>query len=361
MSKETPDQTIARLRRVADAEATAAVAAGTADAVGLTGSASSGRVWPSSDLDILFMSDRITERWFRYTVRDGIVLHGIVTPWPELEAFRELYPSRMIESATWERILNATWAMDGLVAMNILHDSSGRLQAMQAFMAKHRFAPDVVVPRRPLLLARARAEHRKSLDALDNNPREAHRLHHQVIDLLGVIWLEAGRRISSHKELDTTLGAVGLALGVTQLQELFRMAEGVETYPASRTTIEEAFANLLDLYTPALDGLLTGYPTGDGACDWKIADHVYVRHMAQSVPHALERGCLLHLASVRESLQGYELDWVPREAAKHGLAIPIPLGQLPAAQAAALETLAPTPWASRHAALEELFRLTAAL
>lgn len=361
VSTETPDQTIARLRSIANAEAAAAVASGVADAVGLTGSASSGRLWPSSDLDLLFMSERITERWFRWTSRDGIILHGVVTPWKELEDFRELYPGRMIDTATWGWILDATWQMDGLVGMRILHDPSGRLEAMQAFMAAHRFAPEVVAPRRPLLLARARAEHRKSLDALDSHPREAHRLHHHVIDILGVIWLEAGRRITSHKELDATLGEIGPALGIPDLQVLFRKAEGVETFLERRTTIEQAFGNLLDLYSPALDGLLTGYPTGDGACDWKIADHVYPRHMIQSVPHALEHRCLLHVAALKESLTEYELSWVPLEAAKRGLPAPVSPDRLNAARESAMATLIPAPWESRQRALDELFSLTAAL
>lgn len=358
---ETAHQTSARLRRIAEAEARSLVDSGRADAVALTGSASSGRVWPSSDIDILFLSGRNTEWEFRWTVREGTIVHGVLTPWEHLEAFRERFPERMIEAATWRLILDATWSMDGLVAMVPLHDPAGRLAAMQAFMRERRFAPEVVRGRRPLLIARAAAEHQAGRAAEADQPLEALGRHHAAVDLLGIAWLEAGERITSHKELELALDEVGRRLGVPELAGLFRRALGVEGFMRRRAAIESAFAALWTVYNEALEALLTCYPTGDPDVDRHLADHVYSRHIIASVPHALARDCVLHLASVRKALHEQDLRLVPREAAERGRPVPVTSERLEDAVRAALATLEPAPRSSCHAAFEELLALTSRL
>jgi len=360
---ESPGRTAARLRAIAEAETAAMVATGEAEAVGLTGSLSTGRLWPSSDLDMLIVSGRPVEDPFRWTVRDGVVIHGILEPWETVEGLRDGYPASVVDQASGKWILDATWALDGLVAMEPLHDPAGRLAAVRAFITPRRFAPEVVLPRRPRLLARAKAEHRASLEQYPTEPERGAWLHRCAIDVLAVLWLEAGQRIVSHKELDPGLGEIGERLGHPELRALFRRSEGVEDAAVRRDGIVRAFGDLLRLYSDSLDGLLTLYPTGDPAVDRTIADCVYARHTIQSVPHALERSCLLHLGSVYESLQEHDLARVPRIAADRRPpgrppARPVSGDDLLAARDRAYAALSLASWDARTAALDELISVT---
>ncbi len=360
---ESPEQTTARLRAIAEAETAAMVATGEAEAVGLTGSLSTGRLWPSSDLDILIITERPVENPFRWTVRNGVVIHGVLEPWETAEGLRDGYPASVVDQASGKWILDATWALDGLVAMEPLHDPAGRLATLRAFMTPRRFALEVVRPRRPRLLARAKAEHRASLESYPKEPWTGVWLHRCAIDVLAILWLEAGQRIVSHKELDPGLGEIGDRLGAPELRGLFRRAEGVEDVPVRRDAIVRAFGDLLGLYSGSLDDLLTLYPTGDPAVDRTIADCVYARHTIQSVPHALERSCLLHLGSVNETLHEHDLARVPRIAAErrppgHAPAHPVSGDQLLAARDRACAALSLAPWEAQTAAVDELILFT---
>jgi hypothetical protein len=296
-------------------------------------------------------------------VRDGVVIHGVLEPWETAEGLRDGYPASVVDQASGEWILDATWALDGLVAMEPLHDPAGRLAALRAFMTPRRFAPEVVRPRRPRLLARAKAEHRASLESYPAEPERGLWLHRCAIDVLAVLWLEAGQRIVSHKELDPGLGEIGERLGHPELRGLFRKAEGVESVAARRDAIVRAFDDLLRLYSESLDDLLTLYPTGEPAADRTIADCVYVRHTIQSVPHALERSCLLHLGSVYEALQEHDLARVPRIAAERRPpgrppAHPVSGDDLLSALDRACAVLSLAPREARTTALDELIAFT---
>ena len=146
---EAPEATRMRLRRIAEAEVTALVASGEVSAVGLTGSLSTGRLWPSSDLDMLITTEKPVENRFRWTVRDGVVNHGCLVNWAGVEAFRDRYPESFTDLTADEYAMDSVWALDGMVAMEVRHDPTGRLRAVRDFVAKRRFDPEVVGMRRP--------------------------------------------------------------------------------------------------------------------------------------------------------------------------------------------------------------------
>ncbi len=361
---EQPEATAARLQAVARAEAAAAVASGEADAVGLTGSLSTGRLWPSSDLDILLPSDLVSRHRFRWTVREGVVIHGVLTPWEPLEALRTGYPDSFINTAKGEWILDAVWALDGLLQMVPLHDPEGRLAALRAFAREHRFASEVVEPRRPLLLDVARRGCEGAAARIkEGKPEWARWSYRQGFEALGFLWLEAGRRITSHKELDPVLGEIGVALGEPGLQQAFRRTAGVEGCPERGPAIRDAFAELLRLYSPALDSLLKAGEPANRTLAVELPDFVYARHQILSVAYAVPRGCWLHLAGLAELLDEagvaeINFAWLARAAARTGApGIPEERALL-AARDRARTALALAPWEDRLAGLRELIALS---
>jgi len=335
------------------------VASGEAEAVGLTGSLSTGRLWPSSDLDMLIMTSKPVQNPYRWTVRDGTVIHGCVTPWEKVEALKDRYPASLIETTEDDYALDAVWALDGMVAMEVMHDPAGRLRAVHDFVAGKRFAPEVIVPRHPRLLARAKRERKALGEAVAANPADETKWHYKKpTDLLAVLWLEKAGRVVSHKEMDLSLGEIGAAVGRPGLRELFRTAEGVEHLAARKEEIGRIFGEYLGLYSPALDFLLAAYRGGHDPDEFAVAECVYLRHVVWSVRYALEKDCLLHLASVRDMLAEYNPPLVPGFLGKCGK--PMTDGAaaaLVAAHRRALVALDPGPWEPRAAALDELISL----
>ena len=356
---ESPAGTEARLRKLAEAEVAALVASGEAEAVGLTGSLSTGRLWPSSDLDMLIITSKPVENPYRWSVRDGTVIHGCVTPWEKGEALKDRYPASLIETTEDDYALDAVWALDGMVAMEVVHDPAGRLRAVRDFVAGKRFASEVVVPRRPRLLARARKERKALSEAVAANPVDEMKWHYKKPgDLLAVLWLEKAGRVVSHKEMDPALGEIGMATGRPGLRELFRTAEGVGHLAGWKEEIGGIFDEYLRLYSPALDALLAVYRGGHDPDGFAVAECVYLRHVVWSVRYALEKDCLLHLGSVRDMLGEYNPPLVPGFLGKCGTPLDeTAAAALVAAHRRALDALAPGPWEPRAAALDELIAL----
>lgn len=353
-----------RLRRIAEAEAAVLVASGEVSAVGLTGSLSTGRLWPSSDLDMLITTEKPVENRFRWTVREGVVNHGCLVNWASVEAFRDRYPESFVDLTADEYAMDSVWALDGMVAMEVMHDPTGRLGAVKDFVAQRRFDPEVVRMRRPLLLARARKELTALGTALAGNPADEARWHYRKpVDLLAVVWLEKAGLVVSHKEIDPNLGDIGAATGNQGFRDLFRRAEGVAHLAVKREETAGVFDAYLRLYSPALAAVLESPGGGRFADDpYAAANCVYLRHTIWSVRYALERDCLLHLGCVRDVLAEDDPSLLPRLLARCGRPMDdAAASALSSAHRRALETLAPGPWEPRAAAFEELLELGAGL
>lgn len=314
--EETPEQTYARLLAVAQAELGAAVESGDADATGLDGSLGTGHVWPSSDVDVTVVRASGQESSVRWTIRDGLMVHAHQSPWPLLERLRDGYPRTFVDTAAGDWIRDPTWLLDGLAIVRPVHDPLGRLAALKAFIAEHRFRPEVVEPRRPLLVAHSLKRAHTAQEKLARGEADsAAELAELAAEALAMVWLEADRRIISMKELDPELAGACAAAGAPDAHPLFRAAYGVDALERSRPDLPNAFQELVVAHSNWADRLVPTYPTGDDELNWTLLLQVNHRHHFWSARHALERGCLIHLAGVRRYVQALSADELRETAA----------------------------------------------
>lgn len=317
--EETPEQTFARLLAVGQAELRAAVESGDAsevNATGLDGSLGTGRVWPSSDIDVTVVRASVQQANVRWTIRDGLMVHAHESPWPLLERLRDGYPQTFVDTAAGDWIRDPTWLLDGLASVRPVHDPHGRLAALKAFMIEHRFRPEVVEPRRPLLLAHSRKRAEAAQEQLARGEADtAVELAELGAEALAMIWLEADSRIISMKELDPELAGACAAAGAPDAHPLFRAAYGVDALERPRPDLLNAFHELLFAHSDWVDRLVPAFPTGDDELNWALLLQVNQRHHFWSARYALERGCLIHLAGVRRYVQELSVDHLQKIAA----------------------------------------------
>jgi hypothetical protein len=363
---ETPEQTTQRLHRLAHDELAASLAAGGIDATAMDGSLSSGRLWPSSDLDLTVVPSTGTEWGVEWGVREGVVVHKHLNRWPVLQRLRDGYPESFIEAASSDWMRDANWMLDGVASIQPVHDPEGRLQAMSGFFRAHRFAPEVVLPRRPLLLARADAFAAEAAQAFEGgDPLAGESVLEIGLEAVALVWLEAAERIISLKELDPALADACAALGAPEAHSLFRATAGVAGLEARVPALLPAARRLLDLYSGWVDALPpeAGAPGVIGSIGDSLGYRVWFRHRIWSMIYAPERGCYLHLASVRQQLVRQEVEEWEAFAARWTPAGSSPLadyGALRRARAALLDAFPLAPPAERLHAFDALRRLTAA-
>jgi hypothetical protein len=201
---ETPEQTRARLLPLAEQELAEAFAAGGVAATAVDGSLGSGKLWPSSDLDLTVVPEGDGPEWgVEWRVRGGLVVHKHLNRWTLLERLQRDFPQSFVDTAAGNWVRDPTWLLDGLAILRPVHDPDGRLQIFADWMRAHRFAPEVVLGRRPLLLRRAQTQRDKAADACatDNATQAAWHLE-LAVESLALIYLDADQRIISTKQLD---------------------------------------------------------------------------------------------------------------------------------------------------------------
>ena len=299
---ETPDETRARLLPLAERELSEALEAGGIAATAVDGSLGSGKLWPSSDLDLTVVPDEGPEWGVEWGVRNGIVVHKHLNRWPLLERLQRDFPRSFVDTAAGDWVRDPTWLLDGLATLRPVHDPDGRLQAFADWVRAHRFAPEVVLPRRPLFLRRAVKLRNEVAQAFETGDETGGAWWTELAsESLALIWLEADGRIVSTKEIDPELAAACANIGADgDTHALFRQAAGVGTLTDDRLRdITAAFERLLRAFSDRLDLLIADYPTGQQERDFALARLAYYRHRVWSALHAPERGCLLHLAAIR--------------------------------------------------------------
>lgn len=302
---ESPDATYCRLMPLADAELTDGVAEFAANgltvlATGVDGSLGTRQVWPSSDIDVLLLTDTEPEETIQWRVRDGYIVHRHISSLPFLTALCDGYPQSFIDTATGDWIRDSIWMLDGLASFAPISDPEGRLADLRAFFQTHRFAPEVVQPRRPLLLQRSdtlRAEAASLLQV--DRTRDAERRIEWSIEALSILWLESAGRIISHKELDPTLAELCTERGEPDTHDLFRAAAGLKPdcdAEQSRKIVGEAARELLRVYSQWLDTALDRSPNNPPDVEKMLHRLVYLRHRLWASALCPSRGCWLNLA-----------------------------------------------------------------
>lgn len=366
---ETLEQTRARLLPLAHQELAEAFAAGGVAATAVDGSLGSGKLWPSSDLDLTVVPEGDGPEWgVQWRVRNGLVVHKHLNRWTLLERLRRDFPQSFIDTAAGNWVRDPTWLLDGLAVLRPVHDSDGRLQAFADWMHAHRFAPEVVAGRRPLLLRRAQSQRDRAADAFASGDTTQAASHLELAtEALALIYLEADQRIVSSKLIDPELAHACDNLGFhTGTHVLFRQTVGVSGLTSTDLAIIcAAFAHLLRAFSDWLDPLVSAYPTGHPQRDLALARLAYYRHHAWSALYAPEHGCLLHLAAMRQFVQQISLADLSKYAAD-SLATDADAGArllsdagITAARDDLLNTFVlPDPPAARLAALDELLRRT---
>ncbi len=363
---ERPEQTRERLYALAQEELNEALQAGGIAATAVDGSLGSGRLWPSSDLDVTVVPDTGREWGVEWRIRGGIVVHKHRNRWPLLQGLRDGYPQSFVETAGGEWVRDPTWLLDGLAGMEPVHDPGGRLQAFREFMREHRFRPEVVEPRRPLLWRRARKLRQEASGAFAAGEEVLAAEHVELaIEALALIWLEADHRLISSKEMDPALRVACQSVGAPGAHRLFRAAAGVGAAGGPQlAAIAAAFRRLLLLFSDWLDAVLAVYPSGLEALDRPLPWWVYHRHRLWSALYAPERDCLLHRAVVRLAVGKFDLGELQDRSAlavSAGAALRSAseeIGPMEAARWALVETFSLAPPQEQLEALDALIALT---
>ncbi|MGQ9524670.1 MAG: hypothetical protein ACUVTZ_07465 [Armatimonadota bacterium] len=286
-----------RLRNIGTAVLAEAAANG-ARATAFDGSLATGRVWPSSDVDVTIVTADGDDWNALWSVRDGIVVHMHTTPVSVLSQLLDGYPESFVHTALHDWFLDSTWLLDGLATLLPVHDPDGLLKRTREFVSKHRFAPEVVEPRRLLLLQHARRWRKEAEQAVQARDHLAADWKLQTaVDALAFVWLESAGRIVSHKELDLALAEVCSAFGRTDAHVLFRVASGASKLHLCLTDLRHSFSQLLQAYTHRLDSIPLFWPEF-GDSDPLVVKLHYHRHRIHSACCALERGCYMHAARI---------------------------------------------------------------
>lgn len=344
--EESPEDTAARLLPLARQELDEAVAAGEAVATALDGSLSSGRFWPSSDLDVTMVSADPEARGLRGGIRNGIGVHQHIQGWAVLDRIRDGWPASSLGTWTneWWWLRDAIWLLDGLATITPVHDPGGRLAALREFVRERRFAPEVIAPHRPVLVRGATAA------AEDGYLTTAG-------EILALIWLEAAGRIISGKESDPELRDVCALAGAPEAHGFFRRVAGVDGIEGREPEFARACRSFLEVFSPWVDALLAAVPFRCGEIDGPIPSVLYLRQTAWSGLYAPGRGCLLHLAGVKRALEEAGPAMLAELATGPGGEL---ISRLPAIEAAGREILAffPAGPAPQREAFDRLVELT---
>lgn len=368
---EAPDETYRRLRPLAEAELTDATAERAADgltvlATGIDGSLGTQQVWPSSDIDVLLVTETEPGETIQWRIRDGYIVHRHLSSWSSLTALREGYPRSFIDTAAGDWIRDPTWMLDGLATFTPITDPQGRLSELRDFFHTHRFTPEVVLPRRPLLLKRAAALCEEATSLLktgredsDQSDLNIERRLEWAIEALAILWLEAERRVTSHKELDRTLAEVCAAQGHPEAHSLFRAAAGLPSMPPP-ALVGDAASKALRLYSPWLDAVLAQSPNNAPELEKMLPRLVYLRHRLWASALAPARDSWLHLSSDQMFYRGV-VEQVASLIAADGRADgPGDAGEFTRSLHAFRESLSLSPLVTRRDALDALYETTRA-
>ena len=288
--------TLEQLEAVASEELSEAVGNG-ALAAALDGSLATGKAWPSSDVDITVVPEKGDSWSAEWKVRRGIVIHKHITPMGVLDEVVKGYPQSFVEVASGEWFLDPMWLIDGLATLKPVYDPQGKLAAVAKFARERRFNPEVVIPRRSLLLQQAgRWRSRAERAFQDGDELQADWCAAVALDALAFIWLDAAERIASHKELDIELADACRELGEPEVHPLFRTAGGATHLADCPDKAAEAFLGGFLAYSSALDACAP--LVNEDACRW-APGCFYHRHRLLSGYYAIQKGCFLHAADVR--------------------------------------------------------------
>ena len=194
----------------------------------LDGSLATGAVWPTSDLDFTIVPEpgRLRRDWVEWGERDGIPWHKHVSLRRTLLELMEGYPDSFACRAEGEFNLDANWLLDGMAVMEVVHDPTGLLAEVKAFVSERRFAADVWDRRRAAFLAemrrvlssaqesREKGEPAAALDARGGGAGFS--------SLAAQVWLEGARRIYSGKEQDGAFAEAARKAGRPEAHALYR-------------------------------------------------------------------------------------------------------------------------------------------
>ncbi len=345
---ESYEETAERLRGLARAELEEAVASGEAVATAFDGSLSTGKFWPSSDMDVTIVVADDNAHALRGAVRAGIGIHEHVQGFGFLERLRRGYPeSWSIPADTkWYWLQDAIWVLDGVASLTPVHDPGGKLADLKEFVRARRFSPEAVAPRRPAILRGAAAATKFDYFATAG-------------ELVASIWLEAAERIISGKEMDPELRAACAAAGFPEAHALFRRVMGVDAIEGRETEFARACRAMLEVFSPWVDALLAKVPFKRGGIEDPIPMALHMRQSIWSGLYAPERGCLLHLAGIKRLFGEDEASpaVLAKLAAGPGGEL---IERLPKIEEARREILAffPVDPGPRQAAFDELVALT---
>jgi len=293
-AEANPD--LARLRAVG--LAVLSDSADGASATAFDGSLATGRVWPSSDVDVTVLLPHGEDWDVQWLLRGDIVVHMHLTPAGVLERLQRGYPDSFIQTAAGDWFLDPTWFLDGLATMRPVHDPDGRLAEVSEFVRARRFAAEVVVPRRKLLLEQSAKWREAAEIALRNHQHLAADWSLSVaVDALAFAWLEAAGRTASHKELDPELAEVCSGFGRPDAHALFRAASGASQLRSCLPGVAHCFDQLLQAYLHRLNSVPLFWPQHDGSDPFLLRLYHH-KHRIHSACCALERGCYMHAAGV---------------------------------------------------------------
>lgn len=313
---ETEDNpNLSRLRSIGLAVLEDALADG-AVATAFDGSLATGRVWPSSDVDVtVILPDRedVEAEW---SLRESVIVHTHLTPAAVLERFIQRYPNSFVGTAAEDWFLDSTWFMDGLAALHPVHDPAGRLAEASRFVRAHRFSEDVVVPRRAILLAQAARRRGLAEKALRNDGAWAvERSLSVAVDALAFVWLEAAGRIASHKELDPELKEICSSFRRPEAHALFQTAAGASQLRPCLPSVVRCLDQLLQAYWHRLNSIPLFWPEHDNS-DPSLLSLYYHWHRIHSARCALDRGCYMHAAAVITDIER-QAAWAANVACEH--------------------------------------------
>lgn len=352
------DGTRARLERIGRAELADDIAAGRATAAGVDGSLGSGRIWPSSDVDLTVVPADGPDWGVEWLVRDGVVIHKHINGWGLLNRLQQEYPHSFIEGAAEDWIRDPTWLLDGLASIRPVYDPAGKLSRLREFMLAHRFRPEVIEPRRVLLLQRASDRSSKAQAAFNHDDKsEGEWQIAMALEALALIWVGAAGRIISLKELDPELKSACEDLDAPDAHHLFRAAAGLTGLESHLPAIDGALAALDDLYSPWVDHALAEPGPDDGRVKLWRARIAYRRHQIHSARCAIPRDCWLHLATVRKDIESLPVDLDQARGDLANAAAPAPELDRPALQQrceAVIDAFPLNPARDRIAALRAL-------
>jgi hypothetical protein len=224
----------ARLRRLAAIEIAAHAREHGLLGAALDGSLATNSVWPTSDLDftIVPLPDDTVQHWVEWGEREGMVWHKHLNRSQVLHELKANYPQSFIQTSREAGILEDKWLLDGLAVMEIVQDPEGVLGDIQAFVAAHRFAPEVWDGRRELLRRELRLARDRCAEQIENGQAEEacqafRNSFNGFAAMAGHLWLEAAQRIFSSKEQDGLLAEVMHRRGQGEAHAWYRDILGV--------------------------------------------------------------------------------------------------------------------------------------